>query len=153
IGISLVIATLWQFRVFDIIFVMTGGGPSGATETLAIQLYREAFQYFEMSYAAAVGMVTLALSVISTFFYLRLTSTSFYLCRASFLPRGRTERARKTSQHRSRLPAGQRQSGGPALPHLLDDRHRHPARQRAAVVPAAFLPRRRFVRRVHRRAA
>ncbi len=78
IGISLVIATLWQFRVFDIIFVMTGGGPSGATETLAIQIYREAFQYFEMSYAAAVGMVTLALSVISTFFYLRLTSRSFY---------------------------------------------------------------------------
>ncbi len=78
IGIALVIATLWQFRVFDIIFVMTGGGPSGGTETLAIQIYREAFQYFEMSYAAAVGMITLALSVISTFFYLRLTSRSFY---------------------------------------------------------------------------
>lgn len=78
IGISLVIATLWQFRVFDIIFVMTGGGPSGGTETLAIQIYREAFQYFEMSYAAAVGMITLALSIISTFFYLRMTSRSFY---------------------------------------------------------------------------
>jgi len=78
IGISLVISTLWQFRVFDIIFVMTGGGPSGATETLAIQIYREAFQYFEMSYAAAVGMITLALSVMSTVFYLRLTSRSFY---------------------------------------------------------------------------
>ena len=60
IGIALVISTLWLFRVFDIIFVMTGGGPSGATETLAIQIYREAFQYFQMSYAAAVGMITLA---------------------------------------------------------------------------------------------
>ncbi len=78
IGISLIIATLWQFRVFDIIFVMTGGGPSGATETLAIQIYREAFQYFEMSYAAAVGMVTLFLSVVATFIYLRATSRSFY---------------------------------------------------------------------------
>lgn len=78
IGISLVIATLWQFRVFDIIFVMTGGGPSGATETLAIQIYREAFQYFQMSYAAAVGMITLLLCVIATFFYLRSTSRSFY---------------------------------------------------------------------------
>lgn len=78
IGISLVISTLWLFRVFDIIFVMTGGGPSGATETLAIQIYREAFQYFQMSYAAAVGMVTLLLSVIATFVYLRLTSKSFY---------------------------------------------------------------------------
>lgn len=78
IGISLVISTLWLFRVFDIIYVMTGGGPTGATETLAIQIYREAFQYFQMSYAAAVGMVTLALSVIATFFYLRVTSKSFY---------------------------------------------------------------------------
>jgi multiple sugar transport system permease protein len=78
IGISLVISTLWLFRVFDIIYVMTGGGPSGATETLAIQIYREAFQYFQMSYAAAVGMVTLALSVVATFLYLRLTSKSFY---------------------------------------------------------------------------
>ena len=78
IGISLIIATLWQFRVFDIIFVMTGGGPSGATETLAIQIYREAFQYFQMSYAAAVGMVTLFLSVVATFIYLRATSRSFY---------------------------------------------------------------------------
>jgi multiple sugar transport system permease protein len=78
IGIALVISTLWQFRVFDVIFVMTGGGPSGATETLAIQIYREAFQYFQMSYAAAVGMVTLTLSVIATVFYLRFTSKSFY---------------------------------------------------------------------------
>jgi multiple sugar transport system permease protein len=78
IGISLVISTLWLFRVFDIIYVMTGGGPSGATETLAIQIYREAFQYFQMSYAAAVGMVTLLLSVIATFVYLRSTSKSFY---------------------------------------------------------------------------
>lgn len=78
IGIALVISTLWLFRVFDIIFVMTGGGPSGATETLAIQIYREAFQYFQMSYAAAVGMVTLLLSVIATFVYLRATSKSFY---------------------------------------------------------------------------
>lgn len=78
IGISLVISTLWQFRVFDIIYVMTGGGPSRGTETLAIQIYREAFQYFEMSYASAVGMVTLALSIIATIIYIRGTSRSFY---------------------------------------------------------------------------
>jgi len=77
-GIALVISTLWMFRVFDIIYVMTGGGPSRSTETLAIQIYREAFQYFEMGYAAAVGMVTLALSIVATLIYLRVTSRSFY---------------------------------------------------------------------------
>jgi len=78
IGISLVISTLWLFRFFEVIYIMTGGGPSGATETLSIQIYREAFQYFEMSYAAAIGMVTLLLSVIATYLYLRATSRSFY---------------------------------------------------------------------------
>jgi len=77
-GIAMVISTLWLFRVFDIIYVMTGGGPSRSTETLAIQIYREAFQYFEMGYASAVGMVTLALSIIATFIYLRVSSRSFY---------------------------------------------------------------------------
>ena len=78
IGISLVISTLWLFRVFDIIYVMTGGGPSRATETLAIQIYREAFQYFHMGYASAIGMVTLVLSVLVTFVYLRYTARDFY---------------------------------------------------------------------------
>lgn len=77
-GIALVISTLWLFRVFDIIFVMTGGGPSRSTETLAIQIYREAFQYFHMGYAAAVGMVTLVLSILATLLYLRFTAKDFY---------------------------------------------------------------------------
>ena len=77
-GIAMVISTLWLFRVFDIIYVMTGGGPSRSTETLAIQIYREAFQYFEMGYASAVGMVALALSIVATLIYLRVSSRSFY---------------------------------------------------------------------------
>lgn len=77
-GVAMVISTLWLFRVFDIIYVMTGGGPSRATETLAIQIYREAFQYFEMGYASAVGMVTLVLSIVATIIYLRVSSRSFY---------------------------------------------------------------------------
>jgi multiple sugar transport system permease protein len=57
-----------SFREFDKIFIMTNGGPGTSSETLPIYLWRFAFQYYEMGYAAAVGFVMLILiSLISTF--------------------------------------------------------------------------------------
>ncbi len=47
---------IWAFLVFDYIFIMTGGGPAGATEVLGIDIYKNAFQRFEAGYAAAQGM-------------------------------------------------------------------------------------------------
>jgi multiple sugar transport system permease protein len=56
-----------SFREFDKLFIMTNGGPGTSSETLPIYLYRFAFQYYEMGYAAAVGFTMLVLiSVIST---------------------------------------------------------------------------------------
>ncbi|MCC2592068.1 sugar ABC transporter permease [Tessaracoccus sp. OS52] len=63
----LVIETTFSFQVFDVVFVMTGGGPAGATNVLGMLLYEEAFRLFNFGYAAAVGvamcilLVTLAL--------------------------------------------------------------------------------------------
>ena len=45
-------------------FVMTGGGPARSTETLPIKLYQEAFQYFHISYAAAIGVISLIICLI-----------------------------------------------------------------------------------------
>ncbi|WP_116043834.1 carbohydrate ABC transporter permease [Amycolatopsis palatopharyngis] len=57
-----------SFREFDKIFIMTNGGPGSSSETLPIYLWRFAFQYYEMGYAAAIGFVMLVLiSLISTF--------------------------------------------------------------------------------------
>lgn len=56
-----------SFREFDKPFIMTNGGPGTSSETLPIYIYRYAFQYYDMGYAAAVGLVMLALiSLIST---------------------------------------------------------------------------------------
>jgi multiple sugar transport system permease protein len=56
-----------SFREFDKIFIMTSGGPGTSSETLPIYLWRYAFQYLEMGYAAAVGFVMLVLiSLVST---------------------------------------------------------------------------------------
>jgi multiple sugar transport system permease protein len=64
---------IWAFgRAFTIIFVMTGGGPAAATETLVIQTYVEAFRYFRLERASALGTIVLILSTILTIVYLRL---------------------------------------------------------------------------------
>jgi multiple sugar transport system permease protein len=56
-----------SFREFDKIFIMTNGGPGSSSETLPIYLFRYAFQYYDMGYAAAVGFVMLILiSIVSS---------------------------------------------------------------------------------------
>lgn len=47
---------IWSFLVFDYIYIITQGGPAGATEVVASQMYKEAFARFEAGYAAAQGL-------------------------------------------------------------------------------------------------
>jgi multiple sugar transport system permease protein len=63
-GIAFLISGLGAFREFDLIFPLTRGGPSGATSTLAIAIYQEAFQYSNMGYAAALGIFTTLIAAI-----------------------------------------------------------------------------------------
>jgi multiple sugar transport system permease protein len=60
-GIALVLVVLRIVRDFATVFVMTGGGPAGATRSLAIYTYEQAFSFYNIGYAAAVGLVTLVL--------------------------------------------------------------------------------------------
>lgn len=64
--------TIWSLRRFDLIWLMTQGGPIGATETLVIRLYREAFVFRDLGSGAAVGMVGLAVALAVTLVYFRL---------------------------------------------------------------------------------
>lgn len=55
----LVMNTIWAFQLFDVVYVMTStsGGPGDATYTLAFYLWRKGFLYFQMGYAAAMGLM------------------------------------------------------------------------------------------------
>ena len=66
--------TIWSLRRFDLIWVMTQGGPIGATKTLVIELYTRAFVSRELGEAAAIGMVglTIALGVTMVYFWVTL---------------------------------------------------------------------------------
>jgi multiple sugar transport system permease protein len=52
-----VIGTLLSFNVFDIVWLITGGGPADATTTLPILIYRTAFKGYRLSEAAAMSVV------------------------------------------------------------------------------------------------
>ncbi|MCL4863896.1 MAG: sugar ABC transporter permease [Caldilineaceae bacterium] len=77
-GIALILILLWGFREFEIIYILTGGGPLRSTETLAIMTYLEAFQFFRVGYGAAIGIVTLIIAVIASIFMIRSMSDSVY---------------------------------------------------------------------------
>ena len=78
LGVTLVLVMLWIFRDFSIIYVLTQGGPVGATQTLAIMTYEQAFGFYKMGYGAAIGVVTLILCAIASRFLVRRTAESIY---------------------------------------------------------------------------
>jgi multiple sugar transport system permease protein len=66
--IIMVITTIGSFKVFDHIYLMTGGGPENGTLVLAFYIYQQAFEFFEIGYASALAMImfviVLALTVV-----------------------------------------------------------------------------------------
>jgi multiple sugar transport system permease protein len=69
--VALVIRTLTALRVFDRVMIMTGGGPGSSSEVLSFFAYQTAFQAYDMGMAGAIGMLTLAIAMIFTVFYIR----------------------------------------------------------------------------------
>ena len=67
VGISLINS----FKVFDLIWVMTQGGPYRSSETLAVTMYRESFVSFHVGYGAAVAVLLTAIVFVVSIFYLR----------------------------------------------------------------------------------
>lgn len=69
--IAVLLRTMWLFKEFDSIFLLTGGGPSQATRTLPLLIHYVAFQKRHMGEAAAVSMLMLVLFLPLAFLYLR----------------------------------------------------------------------------------
>ena len=53
------LTTLGTLRIFDMVWVMTAGGPSHATETVATDVYATAFRFLQVGYAQAMAMILL----------------------------------------------------------------------------------------------
>lgn len=59
IFLALMLRTMDAFRVFDSVFVTTGGGPNDATNTLMVLGVKEGMQFFNIGYASAIGNLTI----------------------------------------------------------------------------------------------
>lgn len=62
----LIISLINSFSVFDQVWIMTEGGPAGATSVLVEQIYKNAFRYYKMGYASALSWVLFGIIFIVT---------------------------------------------------------------------------------------
>jgi ABC-type sugar transport system permease subunit len=74
--VVLVLRTMEAFKVFDIIWIMTGGGPASATQTVAIYAYRTAYQGYDFGQGAALGYLIAIVIMLLAAVYLRLLRRS-----------------------------------------------------------------------------
>jgi multiple sugar transport system permease protein len=70
-AIVFVLSVTYTVKVFDLIYVMTGGGPADATQTLAIFSFKLSFKLFDFGHGAAVGNVLVVISLFFAYFYIR----------------------------------------------------------------------------------
>lgn len=64
------LASIWTFQSFDIVYLLTGGGPADATEILPVLIYEKAFWGSQIGYATALGMLMLLCLLVLSVFYL-----------------------------------------------------------------------------------
>jgi multiple sugar transport system permease protein len=63
LGLMTLLATIFSFRRFTVIYLLTGGGPASATKTLVIGVYEHAFRFFDLSYGSTVGVAGLGVTL------------------------------------------------------------------------------------------
>lgn len=71
VAIAILIRGLDLFRIFDIIWMMTQGGPGTRTETISVYAYQMAFREFEISYSAAIAFLVIAVLTVLVIAVLR----------------------------------------------------------------------------------
>jgi ABC-type sugar transport system permease subunit len=71
--INLILKTIDALTLFDLVYVLTGGGPANATQVIGYYLYDAAFQRLEYGYASALAWLIALTTLGLTGLYSRLT--------------------------------------------------------------------------------
>ncbi|MCZ8309637.1 MAG: carbohydrate ABC transporter permease [Rhodospirillales bacterium] len=71
LSVIILLRAIWDFREFDLIFLMTGGGPVIGTTTLPLLVYKEAFELFKMGKALAIAVIMMLCMLVLIAAYLR----------------------------------------------------------------------------------
>lgn len=75
IKVTIVLAVVGSLKYFDLIFVMTDGGPNGSSEVMASYMYHEAFRAYDFGYGSAIGFFLLVICLAVTWVIRKLTVT------------------------------------------------------------------------------
>jgi len=70
--VALLVRSMDAIRYFDIITVTTNGGPGNTTKIIPIRLYETAFRFFDLGYAAAIGLGMLVFSILVANAFVRI---------------------------------------------------------------------------------
>lgn len=71
--LTAVLTFIGAFQIFDPMFIMTGGGPLGKTDTVVLHIYNTGFKRFEMGYASAMAIIVFLIILAMTLIQLRLS--------------------------------------------------------------------------------
>jgi ABC-type sugar transport system permease subunit len=89
--VTLILKTVDAFKGFDIIYIMTSGGPMDSTKTIAFFSYLETFKYMDFGKGAAIAIImTIVISIFAAFYYITLNR---------YGTRSTSRRRRKLSAH------------------------------------------------------
>lgn len=75
IKVTIVLAVVGSLKYFDLIFVMTDGGPNGASEVMASYMYHTAFRAYDFGYGSAIGFFLLVICLVATWVIRKLTAS------------------------------------------------------------------------------
>jgi multiple sugar transport system permease protein len=68
--LALLFRTIETFKIFDVVYIITAGGPGTSTETIAVYVYKVAFQFFKTSQSSAISYILLFVVIVLTNLYL-----------------------------------------------------------------------------------
>ncbi|MFV2088136.1 carbohydrate ABC transporter permease [Micromonospora sp. LOL_021] len=71
IRISMFLAVIGSIQLFDLVWVLTGGGPLNASETMAVTMFQYGFRRFEVGYASAISIAMFLISLTFAVLYQR----------------------------------------------------------------------------------
>ncbi|MDU5948851.1 MAG: sugar ABC transporter permease, partial [Paenibacillus macerans] len=75
IKVTIILAIVGSLKYFDLIYVMTDGGPNGASEVMASYMYHQAFRGFDFGYGSAIGFSLLLICLVATWLIRKLTAS------------------------------------------------------------------------------
>ena len=63
--------TLWGFQTFELVQIITGGGPASSTELLSLRIYAQTFRSLRFGYGASIAYLTGLIILVPATFYIR----------------------------------------------------------------------------------